>query len=194
MSRRKIYREDIKEAGAELMHLKGYSDTGIKDITNAVGIPKGSFYNHFENKEAFALEVLEDYACNFEEVLKQRLGEGSGSPLGRFKAFFEGVIQGFCDGKYKKGCLLGNFAQEMSDVSDDFAAHIEKHFSTYEKYFESLLQEAVSEKELPANTDTEQLASYILNSWEGALLRMKASRNDKPLRAFIDLTFNHVLR
>jgi TetR/AcrR family transcriptional repressor of nem operon len=82
----------------------------------------------------------------------------------------------------------------MSDVSDDFAAHIEKHFSTYEKYFESLLQEAVSEKELPANTDTEQLASYILNSWEGALLRMKASRNDKPLRAFIDLTFNHVLR
>ncbi|MBX9396731.1 TetR/AcrR family transcriptional regulator [Streptomyces sp. TRM72054] len=31
---------------------RGYAATGVKDITDAAGAPKGSFYNHFKSKEA----------------------------------------------------------------------------------------------------------------------------------------------
>ena len=59
--KRKIYREDILKAGVELMHLHGYAATGIKDITDRIKIPKGSFYNHFKSKEEFGLEIIDYY-------------------------------------------------------------------------------------------------------------------------------------
>ena len=69
--RRKIYKEDILEAGRELIFSKGYNDTGIKDITDMVSIPKGSFYNHFSSKEDFGLAVLQAYMDNGLEVHKK---------------------------------------------------------------------------------------------------------------------------
>mgnify|MGYP000132608583 CR=1 FL=1 len=59
--RKRILKEDIINAGMELMLLRGYGGTGIKEITDKLGIPKGSFYNHFKNKEIFGLEVLDHY-------------------------------------------------------------------------------------------------------------------------------------
>ena len=34
-------------------------DERVQEITEAAGVPKGSFYNYFESKEAFSDEVLQ---------------------------------------------------------------------------------------------------------------------------------------
>ena len=57
MNRRADKHEQILEAGLEVMFLNGYNGTGVKDIVEAAGIPKGSFYNYFESKEDFALQA-----------------------------------------------------------------------------------------------------------------------------------------
>lgn len=62
--KRKIFRKDILKAGRDIMFLNGYNATGIKEITDSIEIPKGSFYNHFTSKEAFGLEVLQNYTDN----------------------------------------------------------------------------------------------------------------------------------
>ena len=40
----------------------------------------------------------------------------------------------------------------------------------------------------------DELGSFLLNSWQGAVLRMKASGNDEPLRRFQRIVFDQVLK
>jgi TetR/AcrR family transcriptional regulator, transcriptional repressor for nem operon len=54
-------REQLIEAGLQTLHLHGFNGCGVRDITDAAGVPKGSFYNHLESKEALALQTLERF-------------------------------------------------------------------------------------------------------------------------------------
>jgi TetR/AcrR family transcriptional regulator, transcriptional repressor for nem operon len=44
--------------GLQTPHRRGFNATSVQDITDAAGAPKGSFYNHFESKDALAAEVV----------------------------------------------------------------------------------------------------------------------------------------
>ena len=52
-------RAALLEAGKNIMFEKGYSNTGIQEVLNSVGVPKGSFYHHFNSKEDFALKIID---------------------------------------------------------------------------------------------------------------------------------------
>ena len=54
-------RDNLIRAGARVFHEAGYAATGIQEIVNAAEVPKGSFYNHFQSKEAFGKEVVDFY-------------------------------------------------------------------------------------------------------------------------------------
>ena len=46
--------DKLLAAGRELFSQQGYNATGIQQITDLAGVPKGSFYNNIDSKEAFA--------------------------------------------------------------------------------------------------------------------------------------------
>src|SRR5260221_74488 len=79
-------REDIVEAALEQFHSHGYNAAGVKDITDRAGVPKGSFYNHFDSKEALAVVALERYA---ERRRLEDLADRSVAPLARLPGHFE---------------------------------------------------------------------------------------------------------
>ena len=54
-------RNRLLAAGLDLVHTRGFTASGVKDITDAAGVPKGSFYAYFASKEAFAAAILEHY-------------------------------------------------------------------------------------------------------------------------------------
>ena len=45
-------RQDLLDTGSRMLTEFGYHGTGIKQVLDAVGVPKGSFYNFFPSKEA----------------------------------------------------------------------------------------------------------------------------------------------
>ncbi|WP_052489446.1 TetR/AcrR family transcriptional regulator [Streptomyces sp. 150FB] len=79
-------REEIVEAAVEQFHTYGFNGAGVKDITDSAGVPKGSFCNHFESKEALAVVALERYGVS------RRLGglaDADVDPLLRLRRHFE---------------------------------------------------------------------------------------------------------
>ena len=56
-------REQIVEAGLKTLLEKGFNACGVRDITDAAGVPTGSFYNHFASKEALGAEIVERYGA-----------------------------------------------------------------------------------------------------------------------------------
>ena len=192
--KRKIFREDILNAGQELMFVNGYNATGIKQITDYVEIPKGSFYNHFDNKEAFALEVLSRY-CERGIAYHRKclLEDKSVSPIQRLKLMYESMVDSYGDRDFKKGCMMSNFSAELGDTNPAFREVLENEFTEIQSLIKMVLEEAQSKNEINSRLDPDSVASFILNSWHGALIRMKAAASDRPLQDFLNLTFHQIL-
>ncbi len=192
--KRKIFREDILKVGQELMFTYGYNATGIKQITEAIEIPKGSFYNHFENKEAFALEMLQNY-CNRGVLLhKNSLINTGDSPVARLKNMYLKIISNYKEHlEFKKGCIMSNFSTELSDINEKFRVLLDTQFKEIETLIGGVLKEAQEKKEINPNLDIKTTSSFILNSWHGAIVRMKTTANQKPLDDFVNLIFNNIL-
>ena len=54
-------RQRLIDCAAELFWKNGYAATGISEILNASGLPKGSFYFYFKSKEELAVAVVSYY-------------------------------------------------------------------------------------------------------------------------------------
>ncbi len=192
--KRKINREDILNTGLQLMFLNGYNATSIKDITESIKIPKGSFYNHFTNKEEFALEMVKMYCDNGFKMYERRFLNNDLEPLERIKGFFDTLIEVYeNEMNFKLGCIMGNFSTELSDTNESFRVLLDEEFNRLEYVIALCIEEAQNNNSLPKNINPKQVAAFILNSWHGAMLRMKTTGNSKPLEDCRDLILNKIL-
>jgi len=186
-------KERLLETGLGLIHDRGYHATGIQDILAAAGVPRGSFYHYFPGKEAFCLAIIDRYAEQGYRRLDGYLGASESAPLQRMHRFFEDTRAFYAAGKCRRGCLLGNLGQELADVSDACRRRVNGHLESWTRRFAQCLREAQDAGELAAGVDPDDYAAVLLNSWEGALLRMKLMRSVEPLDAFTRLYFDSVL-
>jgi TetR/AcrR family transcriptional repressor of nem operon len=76
-------REKLSASAAVLFRRFGYARVSIRDITSSVGIPKGTFYNHFKSKEALASAILSQHFNALLEALAQGGSETAGARLRR---------------------------------------------------------------------------------------------------------------
>src|SRR5262249_30598766 len=109
-------KEEIVQAAVKILHQRGFNATGVQDITDAAGEPKGSSYNHFESKAALAAQALARYcqrALNSLELVK----DDSMPPVARLKSYFRRLSELGRKLKYRPGCMVGNLSVEMSDQS-----------------------------------------------------------------------------
>src|SRR5262245_28171403 len=109
-------RDRILAAGRDLIHRNGFSASGVAEITAAAGVPKGSFYNHFESKEAFACVALESYWQQGDGAFG--LLKGAKPAAERVRDHFKAVDRLVSDDAYAAGCMLGNLAVEAGPLSE----------------------------------------------------------------------------
>lgn len=64
-------REQLLEAATKLILKKGYSHTSVEDITNEMGIAKGSFYTYFKSKNLLLQTIAEK---KIEEMVEKQDG------------------------------------------------------------------------------------------------------------------------
>jgi TetR/AcrR family transcriptional repressor of nem operon len=183
----------LVQAGLQMIHADGYAATGIQSIVERVDVPKGSFYNHFASKEAFAAEVLDAYFERGQAKLREILEHSDLPALARLEAYFDDRIEAFRATKFAKGCLLGNASAEVADHSVLMRGRLVEHFEAWGRFFEACIAEAQEHGALGRQFPPPLLARFLLNSWEGALLRMRAEKSDAPLLEFKDIVFGKLL-
>src|SRR2546426_8252085 len=184
----------LVDAGTRLILEQGYHHTGIQDVLQAAGVPKGSFYYYFPSKEAFGLEVIAQFAAAYLARLEQYLGDTTASPLTRLRRHHEELLARFERRGCRGGCLIGNLSQELADQSPRLRAQLDAVLSSWRERYAQLFREAQAVGELRADFDPQGLADFYLNSFEGALLRAKASQSPAPLRVFLTCMFDSVLQ
>ena len=187
-------RDHLLQVGLRRMHSMGYASTGVQEILDEANVPKGSFYHHFASKEAFAKEVLKLYVRGENERAEKILRDGKAAPLKRLRRYFEELIAVYGPTASISGCLIGNLSLEMADRSDSIQSLLHLSFTNWQAGIAGVLQEAIDRGDLAPSSKPQELAAFLLNSYEGALLRSKADRSSKPLENFLHFAFNVLLK
>jgi TetR/AcrR family transcriptional repressor of nem operon len=182
------------EAGVRIFSKSGFNGCSVQDITESAGVPKGSFYNHFDSKEALGAAALDHYWSDGACVRLQILDQPGLSPRERLRAYFEQVSADVAQMGYTCGCLIGNMAAELSDHSSVISAQLSTIYAGWSGRVSACIREAQAVGEVRADADPDMLATFVLNAWEGALLRARLEKGDRPLRQFIETLFSQLLR
>lgn len=178
---KEIKRENLLQEGMTLLMQQGYHGTGLKEILDAVKIPKGSFYNYFENKEQFAAEIIGFYISPYVEQLQHYLAQSEGNSLAALERYLnEGIVE-LEKTEFKGGCLLGNLTGEVGDTSEVCRAALQKALSRYRDVWEIGFTRAQTEGTIRTDKTAREMADLWVNMWQGALLRMKIEQSTAPL-------------
>jgi TetR/AcrR family transcriptional regulator, transcriptional repressor for nem operon len=182
-------KQRLLDAGLAMLLERGYNDLGIQAVLDATGVPKGSFYHHFKDKEDFALQTIDQYMEKVHAGLDACLGDESRAPLSRVRHFFEATTEKYKEEGYL-GCLLGGLGQELSGVSEVFRRRIDACLSVIAERIAVCLDTAKTSGELGRDFDTQRMAGLLVNCWEGAALRSRLRGNAAPLGEMLDFYFS----
>ena len=184
-------REKLASSAVGTLHTFGFRGCSIQDITEAAGVPKGSFFNHFENKEDLAIDALRRYIQGARIDLLFQEGV---APLERLKNHFTFLSDRLAELGFERGCMLGLFASEMSQEYPRMREEIRSVFEAWCGAVEQVLREAQSAGDIDPRHDPAQLARFLVNAWEGAAIRVRISRDRSPIDDFFNTSFKVLLK
>ena len=193
MARRSL-RDQILRAGLPVLFRYGYHAASVRDICAAAGAPQGSFTNHFRSKEAFAVEVLDQYFDYLKRLVNETLNDETLTPRQRLKRYLDVITDKLGRDRWMLGCLIGDFSLQVSSHSRLLRKRLDSIFREWRTLFASCIAAAQSAGEVDSHFDATELAEFLLASWEGAILRMKVERSPAALERFKTIVFETVFR
>jgi TetR/AcrR family transcriptional repressor of nem operon len=187
--RQKYDKTEIIDKGVQLFRQKGYHNTGVDDILRSCGIPSGSFYNFFKNKEGFAVQALELYNQRYLNTLDQLLADVSVSPLERLRRLFSGSIKMHVEQDCSMGCLLNSMTSEVAALNINIGKLAAEHYQRNAEKLADVISAGQDLGEIRKDFSALELAFYLIDAFAGATVRMQAGKTDQPLKLFLRTAF-----
>ncbi len=182
-------RGHLLSTGLAVLHARGFHASGVQDITEAAKVPKGSFYTHFDSKEQFGAEVLGRYWEQRASRATAILGDESRPPLERLKAYFVGKVAA----RSGNGCLIGNFSAELAGDSRLVRDRLSSVFAAWTSLLAGCIREAQAAGQVRSGLDPDTIAAFLIDAFEGAVLRAKVDRDPAALERFNAIAFSLIL-
>lgn len=186
-------RTAILTAAQRLFHERGFHATSMADLLAASGTGAGSFYYHFEGKDAVLAAVLDHLHDRLErEVLA--VGRAPDlSPVGRVLAIF-GFYRSFLTAtQCRLGCPVGNLAGELADSAPEITAGLHRLFAAWRQGIAACLAPVADR--LPRHLTLDDVTTFVLTVMEGAVMQARVARDllpfDRSLHALSDW-FHHL--
>jgi TetR/AcrR family transcriptional repressor of lmrAB and yxaGH operons len=169
-------RAKLTATAAALLQRQGYHATGLAQIIDESGAPRGSLYFHFPGgKEELAVAALRDAGAYWKQRIETAI---EGAPdLG---LAIVAVCKLFADelaaSDWQLGCPLATVALEASATSEPVRLTCAEHFAGWEASIAARLVASGIEPEAAT-----RMAMFTLASVEGALLLARVERSARPL-------------
>jgi len=192
--KRKLTRQVLIDKGYELINTYGYHAVSVDNIINEVGLTKGAFYYHFENKHHFVEAVIQERISkeihsNFIEPLNER-----GNPIF--------IITDLLEEKFLKdkslnqnlGSPLTNFITELSHEANDYDLQLQlkEILDQWQIAMMNLLHRGIEDSYLDRHIDPESVAEFIIVSIEGVRTIKKVTNNNGLFYNYIQQLKNYL--
>ena len=165
-------------AAGELFRRQGYNGTGLNQILEESGSPRGSLYFHFpDGKQPLASEAVRSAGAAVGDGIAHllRSHEDVGEAVGRVVDYLAADLR---ESNYEHGCPVGTVALDTASSSEPVRLACNEMFDQWLDHIQRGLENAG----WPPGEARDQ-ALYVLSAIEGALLVARVRRDTGPLQA-----------
>ncbi len=92
MKKGDLRRDSIIKAAERLFFSKGYDNTSVQDVLDALSISKGGFYHYFESKLSLLKAIARAHGEQRIEALRQEMAGGRLSPIRRINMLLSETV------------------------------------------------------------------------------------------------------
>lgn len=140
---------------------KGYAATSMSDLTEAMGINKGSLYNAYGGKEKLFIKALSKYEL---ENHRQTLAsfDAMEDPVEALSVLFDALIEESIKDGESKGCLLVNTALELPFHSDVVKRIVTGGLGEIEAFFRRMVARGQNRGQISEMVDPDETAKGLL--------------------------------
>jgi TetR/AcrR family transcriptional repressor of nem operon len=186
----------LLDAALHVIRAKGYSASRIEDICAAAGLTKGSFFHHFDSKEALALGAADYWIEGTSALFASAPFHAPADPVDRLMAYVDfrkallmGDLPDFT-------CLVGTMVQEVYDTHPALREACNRSISEHAATLVPDIEEAMRQRDMRADWTAESLALYMQAAIQGAFILAKAKHSRAVaaecidhLRRYLELLF-----
>jgi TetR/AcrR family transcriptional regulator, lmrAB and yxaGH operons repressor len=179
MARSSDARTKALATAERLFRIQGYAATGLTQIIDESGSPKGSFYFHFPGgKDALAAEVIDGYGARgrtlIEHLAEQTKGDAS--------LFIRRLCMAFADemrrSGFTLGCVVQNVGGEKAPLHPELTARLSQALGGWIDAIAVHLEACGY-----AAVEAAQHASVVIAALEGARTLARVQRDDTIFHA-----------
>ena len=130
MTRKTDARSRAIDTAIRLFRVQGYTATGLTQILDESGAPKGSFYFHFpRGKAQLAEEAIDRYVESRMAVLRALSADTAGNALDFVNRLFEAFAADMVASDFQYGCLMQNLANELPSLDAELTERVARGFA-----------------------------------------------------------------
>jgi TetR/AcrR family transcriptional repressor of nem operon len=176
-------REKALDRAMEVFWARGYERTSVQDLTESMGIQRGSLYAAFGDKRNLFLESLERYEERFYLEMQELLDAPSAGE-GIRRVFLKVVSDCACGGG-GRGCLVTNTAAALAEDDAEIAARVRANLRRIEDAFEAALR-----RDSEGGRDPRAVARFLTNSLQGLRVLSKCGVDLDVLHDVVEVTLS----
>lgn len=189
----KYNREEILIEGLNLLMDYGYSGLGIQHVLKACGIPKGSFYNFFDSKEAFVKEALSLYNERIEGLLMS-IDRSDASSYEKIASFFEHANKQFIADDKIRSCPMLNTVADRHEMDSELLEFINEKFKMHKRYLMKWIEEGQNIGGIKSHLNPSDLTDMIYDVYHGVVYRGKYENDQAISQIFVTKTLALILK
>ncbi|EAR02758.1 TetR/AcrR family transcriptional regulator [Maribacter sp. HTCC2170] len=165
----------MQVTGLELFYRKGYYNTSVDDILKELSLSKGAFYYHFDSKEDFFIQIIENLLVRRVYSLLIEPIEGHDNALDLITNCFENALETAVHNELDYGFVLNNFVNEFNGRNDKIMKHLNDILKIWEVNLVSTIQKGKFNGHIDRHVDAEGVALFLMSSFIGVRTLMAES-------------------
>ena len=173
-----------EEALLKAMNLfwnKGYNNTSLNDLTNALGIGKGSLYNTFKSKRNLFEECVIIYKNNSISGLKEVLEAEINVKKGLCN-FLKINLEYAINDPQHRGCFLTNTCTELANSDQQLNQSIQEHY----KDMRAIISNYLTNNSDLTNEVISNDVNIIITFFIGMTVQVKLNENKENVESSIN--------
>ncbi|GAC1382137.1 MAG: TetR/AcrR family transcriptional regulator [Ginsengibacter sp.] len=187
MPRKKEYiEEEVIEKAMSLFWCNGYENTSIRMLEKEMGINQFSIYASFKNKHGLFIESLNCYKKRIKSITD--VLENSNNGIEGIKQYFYDFLNFSKENSMKKGCLVTNTINELSEKEDPI---LRKSLLNFSNDIKRLFTRNLEQDKTKNHETIKKQANYLMTSMFGLSIASKIL-NKQQLEDFIETAFENL--
>jgi TetR/AcrR family transcriptional regulator, transcriptional repressor for nem operon len=189
-------RKKLVEAAVGLVLRQGFAATTVDQICDAAGVTKGSFFHHFESKEAIGHAAVACWGEIGTMVYSSSWSDPNVDPLEQLYRHLDIMIGIARRPGDSTSCVVGMLSQEMAATNPSFREACGEQLELWTERVAKMLTDAKRVHPPRVDFDPESLAWMLNSLWQGSMLIAKTVKNPETLvsgiqhgRAYVDSLF-----